>query len=152
MTEPWGQVADEPLMVADPADVPDETTDELVLTVRCPAGRKLLRVYRRASGSDDDPDELVAVWNGPVLFPDQLGTSAGYYVWHRRRHIGHIPQHIVDHDRLTGEPVLGALIGGIITAQSRNDTYHLHTREIEQWCRSGRREVRLRSTDRRRVD
>ncbi|HEX5492999.1 MAG TPA: hypothetical protein VFX70_00310 [Mycobacteriales bacterium] len=143
MTEPWGQVADKEMLVADPANIPDESVKPR-MTVRCPGGHKLVKVYDPIAYEFDGLGEPTAVWYGPVFFADVPETSAGYFIWHRLRHIGNIPEHIVGYDHFTGAPVRGANIGGFITAECPGKgLYSIHTWQIQRWWDLERRFPRL---------
>lgn len=125
MTKPWGDWTHS----ADPAILPESSTKSRLHYV-CKCTRYMIKVYPLPEESDN---LCVATWNAPVHFEPPY-----YTVLLNEQHVGIIPQHIVDYDQLTGEPIVGSNIGGTISTQCRcGNKYSIHTRTIENAWQTG---------------
>lgn len=138
--DPWGRVADEQMMTVDPAEIPDADAAERLI-VRCARGHALVHVHDGPSEFPDGSAAPVAVWNGPVSFLDVPETSRGYYVWHRRRHIGTIPYNFVSREVET--QFSDADLDGIIAAQCHCGTHFVPVRNVAGWLHEKLRYVVL---------
>jgi hypothetical protein len=132
----WGQPSEA-------SDLADEPLDRVLLVGVCDGRRgakhKLITVNKTASG-------LVARWTSRDEFETaESDHPRGYVMW-ERHYIGKIPKHVIATDQY-GRPVMGALIGGIVSAHCRCGTYCIHTRDIEALVRANsfrpRRQVSL---------
>lgn len=98
----------------------------------CPAGHSLVEVFL-LPGSDVGRGLVLAIWLSTVYCDGPEGV-----VMERQPHGGLIPHHVVGVDRVTGRPILGGNIGGVISAECRCGRGAVHTREVERWRDEGR--------------